>query len=193
LGVTGFHAGKDRIEAVSTAGGEIRADRYVVAGGAWSGKLLGDQALGLDIRPVRGQILLFKAEPGLLNHIIYREGRYLVPRLDGHILVGSTLEEAGYDKSCTPEAREALMAFALDTLPPLLEAQVVRQWSGLRPGSPGNLPTVSRHPSLQNLYVNSGHFRYGVTMAPASAELLTELMLDKPTTLEARPYAWRRP
>lgn len=193
LGVTDFHIGNGRIEAARTPDGEIRADRYVVAGGAWSGKLLGEQALGLDIRPVRGQILLFKATPGLLTHIFYREGRYLVPRLDGHILAGSTLEEAGFDKSCTDEARESLMAFALEAFPPLREAQVVRHWSGLRPGSPGNLPTVSRHPSLENLFVNSGHFRYGVTMAPASAELLTELLLDQPTTLEARPYAWRRP
>jgi glycine oxidase len=191
-GVTGITMGDGRVEAVLTPDGEVRADRYVVAGGAWSGKLLGEQALGLDIRPVRGQILLFKAAPGLLPHIVYRDGRYLVPRLDGHVLAGSTLEEAGFDKSCTDEARDALRAFALDTFPPLREALVVQHWSGLRPGSPGNLPTISRHPDLENLYINSGHFRYGVTMAPASAELLTELMLDRPTTLEARPYGWHR-
>ena len=76
---------------VATPDGQARADHYVVAGGAWSGKLLGEEALGLDIRPVRGQILLFKAAPGLLPHIVYRQGRYLVPRLDGHVLAGSTL------------------------------------------------------------------------------------------------------
>lgn len=193
LGVTDFLVGNGRIQAARTPAGDIRADRYVVAGGAWSAKLLGELALGLDIRPVRGQILLFQAKPGLLPHIVYREGRYLVPRRDGHILAGSTLEEVGFDKSCTEAARASLMAFALETFPPLGGAQVVRQWSGLRPGSPGNLPTISRHPSLENLFVNGGHFRYGVTMAPASAELLTELMLDGPTTLDARPYAWRRP
>jgi glycine oxidase len=193
LGVTGLVMGDGRVEAVTTPDGQARADHYVVAGGAWSGKLLGEEALGLDIRPVRGQILLFKAAPGLLPHIVYQQGRYLVPRLDGHVLAGSTLEEVGYDKSCTDEARDALMTFALDTFPPLRGAHVVRHWSGLRPGSPGNLPTISRHPSLENLYVNSGHFRYGVTMAPASAELLTQLMLGRPTSLEARPYAWRRP
>jgi glycine oxidase len=115
-----------------------------------------------------------------------------VPRLDGHILVGSTLEDAGFEKSSTPDARADLLAFAMDTCPALKDAELVRQWSGLRPGSPGNLPTVARHPELGNLYVNSGHFRYGVTMAPASAELLTELMLDRPTTLDAAPYGWPR-
>ena len=192
LAVVGFNHEVGRIQAALTHDGEIRADRYIISSGAWSGELLGETGSGLDISPVRGQILLFKANPGLLTHIIYSGGKYLVPRLDGHILAGSTLENVGFDKACTPEAREELLRFALETFPPLKNAERVHQWSGLRPGAPGNVPTISRHPSLDNLFINSGHFRYGVTMAPASAELLTELILDRPTTLEAQPYEWPR-
>jgi glycine oxidase len=190
LGITGFDHAQGEIRAALTVDGEIRARHYVVTSGAWSGALLGEQALDLDITPVRGQIILFKTDPGVLGHILYRDGKYLVPRRDGHILVGSTLENVGFEKACTPEAKEALLNFAVDTLPPLQHTELVNHWSGLRPGSPGNLPTIARHPALENLYINSGHFRYGVTMAPASAELLTELLLDRPTTLDALPYAW---
>ncbi|MEW5769540.1 MAG: glycine oxidase ThiO [Pseudomonadota bacterium] len=190
LGISGLRHGNGVVEAALGPNGEFHADRYVIASGAWSGRLLGDAALGLRISPVRGQILLFKAAPGTLNHIVFRHGKYLVPRRDGHILAGSTLEDAGFDKTCTGDAKAALLEFALDTLPALRDAELVHQWSGLRPGSPGNLPTIARHPELTNLYINSGHFRYGVTMAPASAELLTQLLLASPTTLDPTPYVW---
>lgn len=182
----------NRVTSVRTRTGKIHADAYVVCAGAWSKSLLGNAALGVEIAPVRGQILLFKSAPGTLRHILYRQGQYLVPRLDGHILAGSTLEYAGFDKTATHEARDSLLKFALDSLPAMAQAELVQQWAGLRPGSPGNVPTISRHPEMDNLFLNSGHFRYGVTMAPASAELLAQLVLGKPTTLDAQPYGWRR-
>lgn len=191
--ISGFDFQAGRVTSVRTRTGQIHADTYVVCAGAWSKHLLGNAALGVEIVPVRGQILLFKSAPGTLRHILYRQGRYLVPRLDGHILAGSTLEYAGFDKTATHEARDSLLKFALESLPALAQAELVQQWAGLRPGSPGNVPTISRHPEVANLYLNSGHFRYGVTMAPASAELLSQLVQGQPTTLDAQPYGWRRP
>jgi glycine oxidase len=76
-------------------------------------------------------------------------------------------------------------------LPALQGMPVVRHWAGLRPGSTGNIPTIDRHPALQNLYINGGHFRYGVTMAPASAEVLLNKVLDRPQTLDVSAYRWR--
>ncbi|MGQ9685304.1 MAG: glycine oxidase ThiO [Thiobacillaceae bacterium] len=182
------HAG--RLTGVETTGGRIACGQVVICAGAWSQGLLGGLALGVDIRPVRGQILLLKGRPGWLPYIVYRAGRYLVPRADGRVLVGSTLEEAGFDKSTTAEVGESLLAFALKTCPGLREAVVERQWAGLRPGSPDNLPTIARHPGVENLYLNAGHFRYGLTMAPAAAELIAALILcDKPA-LDPAPYAW---
>lgn len=178
------------VTGVATSDGVLKADSYVLAAGAWTQALLGKDADGLDIHPVRGQILLFKAAAGLLPCIVYRNGLYLVPRADGHILAGSTLEYAGYDKDTTEAARDELLGFARDVLPELDASNIVRQWAGLRPGSPQGIPTIARHPRYDNLYVNSGHFRYGVTMAPASAEVLSRLITGQGESTEPRPYAW---
>ena len=180
----------DRIAGVATADGLLRADCYVLAAGAWTQTLLGAASEGLNIHPVRGQILLFKAQAGLLPCIVYRNGQYLVPRADGHILAGSTLEFVGYDKTTTGAAHAELLGFAQDVLPKLKASALVRQWAGLRPGSPKGIPTIARHPRYDNLYVNSGHFRYGVTMAPASAEILARLIIGTGDSLDPAPYAW---
>ncbi|TCS72709.1 glycine oxidase [Sulfuritortus calidifontis] len=181
---------KDRVSGVRTAQGIIEADFYILAAGAWSQSLLGARAAGLQITPVRGQILLFQAEPGLLPCIVYKQGHYLVPRADGHILAGSTLEQVGFDKRTTETAGQELLAFARGILPVLDESRIVRHWAGLRPGSPENIPTIARHPELANLYANTGHFRYGVTMAPASAEILAAMISGSPCPIDPSPYRW---
>ncbi|MDW8324832.1 MAG: glycine oxidase ThiO [Burkholderiales bacterium] len=179
-----------RIVGVETPAGRYTAAQVVVCAGAWSGRLLSGLAAGLPIRPVRGQILLLAGSPGLLPCILWRAGRYLVPRADGLVLVGSTLEEAGFDKSTTAEAAAELLAFAHAAWPPLRKAAPVRQWAGLRPAAPGNVPIIAPHPQIANLWLNAGHFRYGVTMAPAAAELLAAQMLGGPPPLDPAPYAW---
>ena len=178
------------VRSLETSKGKLIADRYVISAGAWSRQLLSGTIGDVDIRPVRGQILLFQAAPDLLPCILYKAGRYLVPRQDGLILAGSTLEHAGFDKSTTQAARDELLAFALNVLPPLRKAPLVRQWAGLRPGSTDNIPTISVHPRLDNLYINSGQYRYGVTMAPASAELLLDLILNRVPAIDPSPYRW---
>lgn len=183
----------NQVDGVRTAKGVLQADAYILAAGAWSQSLLGTQAAGLTISPVRGQIVLFKTKPGLLPWVVYKDGHYLVPRSDGHILAGSTLELAGFDKETTLNARQELLAFANSVLPSLDESRIVRQWAGLRPGSPENIPTIGRHPVLNNLFANTGHFRYGVTMAPASAEILLGLVTGQPCPVDPRPYAWHTP
>jgi glycine oxidase len=180
-----------RVVGVETPGGVFSADSVLVTAGAWSGGLLAELGHAPEIAPVRGQIVLFKAAPNLLPCVVYRSGHYLVPRADGHILAGSTLEEVGFDRTTTPEARRELLEFAHAVLPALRQAEIVTQWAGLRPGSPDNVPTIDRHPDLENLYVNSGHFRYGVTMAPAAGEVLLHRMLGTTAAVDAAPYGWR--
>ena len=178
------------VAGVHTGQGLLQADQYVLAAGAWSAALLDGHRAGLDIQPVRGQILLFKARPNLLPCIIQQNGHYLVPRADGHILAGSTIEFVGYDKATTEAARAELLAFARGLLPELDESAIIKQWAGLRPGSPKGIPTIARHPTYDNLYVNGGHFRYGVTMAPASAEILARLIVGTGDSLDPARYAW---
>ena len=186
--VQGMSTEGDRVQAVSTSCGEFSADRYIVSAGAWSKQVLGDYALQLDIRPMRGQMLLFKFDSPPLRHIVLQDGMYLIPRRDGHLLVGSTLEDVGFDKSTTDEARDSLWQRAQLLLPALREMPLKQHWSGLRPASPRNIPTIGRHPQLENLYLNSGHFRYGVTMAPASAAILMNELNGVEQPFDVSPY-----
>lgn len=191
--VTGWEIEDERVQHVTTRAGEkYAAADYVVAAGAWSGELLGEYAQKLEIWPVRGQILLFKARAGLLRTMVLeeRDHFYLIPRTDGHILAGSTLEEAGFDRRTTIQARDTLLARAHALVPGLGGETLAGHWAGLRPASPDNIPVISGHPVLSNLYLNSGHYRYGVTMAPASAQLVANMVLNKPQPLEAAPYRW---
>lgn len=188
---TGVVTQGGRVTAVRTPTASIPADSVVLATGAWSGLALAGLAATPHIRPIRGQMLLFKLEPGALDTILYRNGLYLIPRRDGHLLVGSTLEDAGFDKSTDDATRQRLHAGAAELMPPLATVQPVRHWAGLRPGSPDNIPIIDRHPGFENVFVSTGHYRYGVTLAPASAELLIDLMEGRPPALDAAPYSWQ--
>lgn len=180
-----------RVRKLLTDCGDCEGDVFIVAAGAWSKRVLGRHALQLEIEPVRGQMLLYKFDVPPIPHIILQEDLYLIPRRDGHLLAGSTLEYTGFDKSTTEAARADLSRRAEAILPALRGMAPVRHWAGLRPGSPGNIPAIGRHPALENLYINSGHFRYGVTMAPASVEILMNEMEGKPQPLDVAPYRTR--
>ena len=160
----------------TNAGKVLEADSFVVSSGAWSFELLKDTAANLNIKPMRGQILLYQLPQNSLKHIVYQNGFYLVPRQDGYLLAGSTLEDVGFDKNITEDVKQELQAKAESIMPSLKGAPILKHWSGLRPGTPNNLPTVAEHPDIKNLYLNTGHFRYGLTMAPASAALIAKLV-----------------
>lgn len=178
-----------RLEGVTTADGRNwDAALVVICAGAWSAAPALTAGLTLPIRPVRGQMLLLGAAPGTLREIRLGDSRYLIPRRDGRVLVGSTIEEAGFAKATTPAARELLLR-AVRTLAPELEgAPVEAHWSGLRPGSPHGVPVVGRHPELEGLWFNAGHFRNGICMAPASAALLAALIGGRATDIDAQAY-----
>jgi glycine oxidase len=158
------------------SGERLHADRFVVTSGAWSFDLLKDTAAKLKIKPMRGQILLYQQPEGGLEHMIYREGFYMVPRRDGVMLAGSTLEDVGFDPATTEEVKVELQAKAEAILPALKHQPILKHWSGLRPGTPENLPTISEHPQMKNLFLNTGHFRYGLTMAPCAASMVSALI-----------------
>jgi glycine oxidase len=188
---TGVLTQGGRVTAVRTATDTFPADKVVLATGAWSGLGLAGLAATPQIRPIRGQMLLFKLAPGVLDTILYRNGLYLIPRRDGHVLVGSTLEDAGFDKSTDDATRQRLHLEAAGLLPALAAMQPMRHWAGLRPGSPDNIPVIDRHPDFENVFVNTGHYRYGVTLAPASAELLVDVMEGRTPALDPTPYRWQ--
>lgn len=185
---TGLKVEGGKVKGVAHSRGEQTADAVVVAAGAWSGDWLGDLGMELAVEPVKGQMLLYKAAPGWLPSMVLNESRYAIPRRDGHILIGSTLEYAGYDTSTTAQALESLRASAHGLLPALAEMQPVVQWAGLRPGSPDGIPFIGEVPGIEGLWLNTGHFRNGLVLAPASCRLLVDLMTGKTPEMSAEPY-----
>lgn len=166
----------------------VPTTQLVVAGGAWSGEILKRLGLELAVTPVRGQMLLFRAQPGVLERIVLSGNHYLIPRADGRILAGSTLEYVGFDKSATEQGREELYRFATALLPQLADCPIEMQWAGLRPGTVDGVPFIGPCPAVSGLYLNAGHFRNGVVTGLASARLLADLMMGKAPILDAGPY-----
>jgi glycine oxidase len=191
--VTGVATDGSCVVGVETRSGRLSAPRVVVAGGAWSARLLQDLGVSLAVEPVRGQMILFAARPGLVRRIVLDGGRYLIPRRDGRVLAGSTLEYVGFDKGTTKAALDELRAVAVALVPALADYPVEHQWAGLRPGSTDGVPFIGPVNSVEGLYVNTGHFRNGVVLGPASARLLADLMLGREPLADPAPYAIHGP
>ncbi len=195
-GVT-IHAGRrceqvrvraGRFAGADTSAGRVHAGRLVVAAGAWSEPLI-PGARPESIFPVRGQML--RLEPrgdSRLSTILMDEGVYLIPRVDGSVVVGSTVERAGFDKSVDPAAQQALLRKAIERCPALADATVTHRWAGLRPGSADEVPVLGEHPTVEGLWVNTGGYRNGLAMAPATAAFLTDLMVGRRPELDPAPY-----
>ena len=175
---------------VQTCHGSWTAPHVILAAGAWSGQFLsGTIGLSLPVRPVLGQMVLLQGEAGQLAHIVLEGEHYLVQRRDGKILAGSTSEDRGFDKPVTQEAATELLQFAHRVFPSSEKYPVLRQWAGLRPGSPGNIPFIGPVPEWEGLYAATGHFRYGLTTAPVTAAILDAVVTGKPPPLDIAPYA----
>ncbi len=167
---------------------KLQAQKYVVSAGAWSGVLLAGLGVELPVEPVKGQMLLYRSQENLLQSIVLYRGRYLIPRRDGYILVGSTLEKCEFDKSSIAEALSSLRESAVGMLPELALLDPIQQWAGLRPGAPDGVPFIGRVKGFDNLFVNAGHYRNGLVLAPASARLLADLLLQRTPIVDPSPY-----
>lgn len=177
-----------RLAGIRTETGDISTDRCLVTAGAWTGKLLQESGLKLPIYPVRGQMLLLRAQPGDLSRMVLKCGHYLIPRRDGRVLIGSTIEEAGFDSATTESARSELWNAALALAPSLAQYRIERQWAGLRPGTPNGVPFIDEHPRIRGLFVCAGHFRNGFVLGPASARLAVDLLLKRDGLFDPTPY-----
>lgn len=180
-----------RITAVESRSERFTAGQVIVCGGAWAGQLLSSMGVTLPVRPVKGQMILFKAPVGLVERVVLMDGRYVIPRNDGRILAGSTLEEVGFDKRTTDEARESLYASATRIIPALAECEIEHHWAGLRPGSPDGVPSIGAVPGIEGLYVNAGHYRNGLVLAPAATRLLVDQVLGREPIVDPAPYRLR--
>ncbi|WP_339868551.1 NAD(P)/FAD-dependent oxidoreductase [Pseudohongiella nitratireducens] len=168
---------------------KVEMGQVIMTTGAWTGNLLQQSQAVLQVAPVKGQMLLYQSEKPLLKGMVLNKGRYLIPRNDNLILAGSTLEFEGFDKVATASAAEDLHTSATAMLPALSTTPRIGHWAGLRPGSPRGVPYIGYLPGLQNVAVNAGHYRNGLVLAPASAELLADIVMNEVPGLDPAPYS----
>lgn len=195
--MTGIGLEQHRITALNTSYGQLPINHLVIASGAWTSQIFQtffpEISHSPNIKPVKGQMLLYEAKPDTLLFMVLDGDHYLIPRLDGKILAGSTVEYDEFDKSTHSEAKDKLNRFALDLLPSLNQFPLIRHWAGLRPGTELGIPYILKHPEFDNLSINAGHFRNGLAMGPASAQLLVDLVLNRPPCVAAEPYQFTSP
>jgi len=183
-------AGKVTGVRLST-GQELEAECVVLAAGSWSGELADSIGLQIDVRPVRGQILLLRGPVGSLVATVNDGDCYLVPRRDGRLLVGSTMEDAGFNAVTNQEALSRLRSLAAQLLPATLEMDVETAWAGLRPGTPDRLPYIGAVPELPGLVLATGHFRNGILLAPITARLVSDVIAGRAPCMDIAAYAPR--
>ncbi len=177
-----------RVRAVETEKGPFAAGKFLLAAGAWTEALLEQAGWRPGIRPVRGQIALLETCVPGPRPILLSGKRYLVPRADGRLLVGSTEEDAGFAACATAAGISGLLTFAASLVPSLAGAPLVRCWAGLRPGSPDGLPYLGAVPGRDNLFVAAGHFRAGLQLSPATGLVLSEVLTGRPPSVPLESF-----
>ena len=150
---------------------DLSADITVITAGAWTSQLLS----ATDVKPIRGQMIsLANGESRILQRVVYSSRGYLVPRADGRVLVGATVEDVGFDKQVTAEAIRSLKVAGTEICPRLAEFSINEAWAGLRPLSGEGTPLIGRVPNLKNTFVATGHYRNGILLAPITAKLIAD-------------------
>ncbi len=190
--VTRLRMRGQRVQELETSRGRLQADQFCLTTGAWTGQLLDQLQIPNGIIPVRGQMIMYRCTRQCLNHILNLGSRYIVPREDGHVLVGSTEEEVGFDKSTTREALCQLDRLATTVVAPLSAAQQTRSWAGIRPGTFDGFPYLGPLPGSENAFVAAGHFRSGLFLSPGTAVVMAERMCGEPTSVDLAPFGLMR-
>ena len=164
-------------------GGTVEADAVLLAAGSWSGGLSEAMGFSLPVRPVKGQIVLLHGDAGAVRHIVKHDEAYFVPRLDGRVLVGASLEDAGFRRGNTVAEVGRLLDAVRRILPALADAEIERQWMGFRPGSPDGLPYIGPVAGRPGLWVATGHYRNGVVLAPVTADVVSRWIMGQSPSL----------
>ncbi len=186
--VVGFEIQGGQIAGVQTTAGMLTAKQFCVASGAWTRQLLQRLGIATGIKPIRGQMILFRCTSRPFRRILNEGPRYLVPRNDGRVLAGSSEEDEGFDKSLTTEVQTELKELALGLVPALGHAEIEASWSGLRPGSLDGQPYLGHVPGLDNAFVAAGHFRSGLHTSPATAVVMGQLIRGQSPQIDLAPF-----
>lgn len=177
-----------RICGVRTAEGVHYADHIVLASGAWASALTEPFGLSLPIFPVKGQCISVRLPHPIIQHTVFTKGCYVVPKMDGSLLIGATQEEAGYDKKAHVSVIASLYRRAVELLPELAEAELVSTWAGLRPGTRDELPFIGTSSRLPGLIIAAGHYRNGILLAPATGKLIKQIVLGEAPSVDLSAF-----
>ena len=184
--VTTVDVADGQVAGVTTTKTSLLAPKIVNCAGAWSGQI-GPHAF--PTRPVKGQMLcLLMHPPNLLKHVVRTPDVYLIPRSDGRLLVGATVEEAGFDKRTDPDTILRLHRAALKLVPKLADAKILEDWAGLRPGTPDKLPILGAT-ATPGYYVATGHFRDGILLAPITAQVMVDVIEGRRPEHDLTPFS----
>ncbi len=184
--VTAVNLSEEKVHGVTTRKTSYVAKKVVNCAGAWSGQIAPHQ---FPTRPVKGQMLcLIAPSRDLLRHVIRAPEVYLIPRSDGRIIVGTTVEEAGFDKRTDVAAIQRLHRAAIALVPELRNAKILEDWAGLRPGTPDSLPILGAT-STPGYFVATGHFRDGILLAPITARIMAQVMSGETCNYELRAFS----
>ncbi len=185
--------GQGHVCGVKAAQGKTYdADAVLLAAGSWSANLAEQSGFKLPVQPVKGQIVLLKTKPNTLKHIVKHDDAYFVPRKDGRVLIGATMENVGFERSNTVEALSELLAATQRLVPGLKDAEIEQQWMGFRPGSPDGLPFLGEVSSKKGLWVATGHYRNGVALAPITAKVMADWICGVQPSLNMDAFALDR-
>ncbi len=178
--VESIRIGRSRIEGLETSSGFVSTPNVVVAGGAWTSFLKAtDKALpDLRIEPVRGQMICFEANPRVARHVIYSPRAYIVPRMDGRVLGGSTTEPVGFDRRVTAAGMHSILSHTLEICPVVSSLPIIDSWAGLRPRALDSLPVLGPYTEILGLFYATGHYRNGILLAPITGELIAEAIAE---------------
>jgi glycine oxidase len=180
-----------RAVGVDLDGETLRADAVVVAAGSWSGLVAGARVNPQVVRPARGQMVQLQTRLPVLSHVVFSDKGYVVPRADGRLLAGSTMELVGFEKQVTAEGLARILSMAIELCPALADAPVQEFWAGLRPYTEDHLPIIGRGP-MDGLFLATGHFRNGILLTPITAKLVAQVVLGQAPSVDLRPFRYDR-
>ena len=174
---------------IETTRGKISAEAFINCAGSWSPQIQST----LPVTPRKGQSLCVRLPPGVtLRCVIRTPELYLVPRGDGRVIIGATVEDTGFDKQVDPASIDSLWQQAAALWPPIASATLMESWAGLRPATSDGLPIIGPIAGHPNHYVATGHFRNGILLAPATAHLVSQLLRGLPTAIDIAPFRSQR-
>ncbi len=189
--VSSITVGGNRARGVVCESERMEAGAVIVAAGSWSGRLIENFLPQVKTIPARGQMIALRGDHVPMTRVLHSKRCYVIPRRDGRILIGATVEYAGFQKAVTAQGINSLLEAAIELTPELGGFEIVETWCGLRPDTEDHLPIIGES-GIENLFLATGHFRNGILLAPMTAELISEMVLNRRVPAEASRFGVER-